>query len=227
MAQPLKSLQLVCLVYLMAASLPSVAADATMLKPPAGAKVAVVVFEDLAAPECAHAYPLVWDAAVAHKVPVMLFDFPLPRHNWAFEAAIWARYFDQTSTDLGNAFRKLIYANQAQITRETLQQWVQKFGDENQATVILPNDPSGQLAEKVKADFALGQRLGVEHSLTLWVVSNSGVSQPLVEEVKDRKQLNQMIEEMLKKAQSTSGKNISPKGAAPKKSLAKNMKKAG
>jgi hypothetical protein len=222
MLQPLRSLALTCLL---AASLPSAAVDASALKPPAGAKVAIVMFADLECPECAHAYPLIWNAASAHKIPVVLHDFPLPRHNWGFEAAVWARYFDQTSTDLGNAFRKFIYANQSQITRESLQQWVQKFGDDNKAPVTLPNDPDGRLAEQVKSDFALGQRIGIEHSLTLWVVSNSGVSQPLVEEIKDRAQLDQLIEDMLKKAQAASVKNI--KGAAPKKSLAKNTRKAG
>jgi protein-disulfide isomerase len=225
MLQPLRAFMLVCLL---AAALPTFAVDASVLKPPAGAKVAVVIFEDLQCPECAHAYPLVWDAAIAHKIPVVLHDFPLPRHNWAFDAAVWARYFDQTSVNLGNEFRKFIYANQPQITRDSLEQWVQKFGDENKAPVTLPNDPDGKLADKVKADFALGQRIGVEHSLTLWVVSNSGVSQPLVEEVKDRDQLNQLIEEMLKKAQAAPAKTISPKkGAAPKKSVATNTKKAG
>jgi protein-disulfide isomerase len=218
MLQPLRALML---LYLLAASLPLAAVDASVLKPPAGAKVAIVMFADLECPECARAYPLVWDAATAHKIPVVLHDFPLPRHNWAFDAAIWARYFDQTSINLGNEFRKFLYLNQAQITRDSLQQWVQKFGDENKAPITLPNDPDGKLADKVKADFALGQRIGVEHSLTLWVVSNSGVSQPLVEEVKDRDQLNQLIEDMLKKAQAASAKTISPKkGAAPKKSVA-------
>jgi protein-disulfide isomerase len=222
MLQPLSSLVLTCLL---AASLPSAAVDASAMRPPAGAKVAIVVFADLECPECAHAYPLVQDAASAHKIPIVLHDFPLPRHNWGFDAAVWARYFDQTSADLGSAFRKFIYANQSQITRENLQQWVQKFGDDNKATVTLPNDPQGKLAEQVKSDFALGQRIGIEHSLTLWVVSNSAVSQPLVEEIKDRAQLDQLIEDMLKKAQSASVKNM--KGAAPKKSLAKNTRKAG
>jgi protein-disulfide isomerase len=225
MLQPLRAFMLIGLV---AASLPLAAADASALKPPAGAKVAIVMFEDLQCPECARAYPLVWDVATAYKVPVVLHDFPLPRHNWAFDAAIWARYFDQTSLNLGNEFRKFLYANQAQITHDSLQQWVQKFGDENKAPVTLPNDPGGKLADKVKADFALGQRIGVEHSLTIWVVRNSGVSQPLVDEVKDRDQLNQLIDDMLKKAQVASAKTISPKkGAAPKKSVATNIKKAG
>lgn len=207
----------------------AVAADASLLKPPPGAKVAIVMFEDLECPECARAYPLVWAAAIAHKVPVVLLDFPLPRHNWSFEAAVWARYFDQTSANLGNEFRRFIYANQVQINKDNLQQWVLKFGDENKAPLPLAKDPDGKLAEKVRADYALGQRIGVEHTPTIWVISNGGVSQPLVEEVKDPDQLNQMVEGMLRKAPpARPAKSVSPQpGAAPKKSTAKNTRKAG
>lgn len=219
MFQPLRAL---VFTGLLTVSLPSIAVDASVLKPPAGAKVAVVVFADLQSPECARAFPAAWEAASAHKVPLVLHDFPLPRHNWAFDAAVWARYFDQTSTSLGNDFRKFIFANQSQITRESLQQWVQKFGEENKALVTLPNDADGRLAEKVKSDFALGQRIGVEHSFTLWVVSNNGVSQPMVDEIKDRSQLDQWIEGMLKKAQALPTKNALQKAASPKKGLAKN-----
>ncbi len=158
------------------------------------------MFEDLECPDCANAYPVVWEAANAHKIPVVLHDFPLPRHNWSFDAAVWARYFDSKSQKAGDDFRGFIFANQRQVTRENLRQWVQKFGDQNKIPVPLDNDPGGSLTEKVKADYALGQRLGVEHTPTIWVVGEGGVSQPFVEEVKDRAQLNQIIEDMLAKA---------------------------
>jgi protein-disulfide isomerase len=205
------------------------AADASLLKPPPGARVAVVVFEDLQCPECAHAYPLVMEAASARKVPVVLHDFPLPRHNWSFEAAVWARYFELTSAALGHEFRKFIYANQPQISKDNLLQWVKRFGDQNSALLPPAADPEGKLAEKVKADFALGQRLGVEHTPTIWVVGNNSSSPPLVEEVKDSEQVGQMIESMLKKAPpARPAPNVSPqKGPTPKKGSAKNIRKAG
>jgi|SRR5581483_8728361 len=193
----------ITLAVLSALAFSASAMDASVLKPPAGAKIAVVVFEDLECPECASAYPLVWQAADAHKVPVMLYDFPLPRHNWSFDAAVWARYFDTQDTKafkLGNEFRRYIFANQKQISRENLQQWVQRFAAEHEVTLPAINDPDGKLAARVKADFALGQQIGVEHTPTIWVISNSAVSPPLVEEVKDREQLSQMMDDMLKKA---------------------------
>jgi protein-disulfide isomerase len=205
------------------------AADATLLKPPRGAAVAIVMFEDLQCADCSKAFLAVWEAADTHKVPVVLRDFPLPMHNWAFDAAVWARYFDKTSADMGNDFRRFIYANQNQITRDNLPQWVQKFAAENQTAVPSDKDPEGKLADLVKADYLLGQRIGVEHTPTIWVVSNSGVSQPLVEEVKVREKLGQIIEDMLGKAQPVAAAKVnSPaKAAVRKKNIVKTPKKAG
>ncbi len=207
------------------------AADASSLKPPRGAKVAIVIFEDLQCPDCSRAYSMVWEVAAAHKVPVVPHDFPLPMHNWAFDAAVWARYFDQRSSDLGNDFRKFIFANQIQVSRENLLQWAQRFAGENKTAVPLDKDkdPDGKLAELVKADFALGQRIGVEHTPTVWVIGNGGVSQPLVEEVKDREKLGQMIEDMLGKAQpgSAATSSSATKAAVRKKITVKTPKKAG
>jgi len=207
------------------------ATDASSLKPPRGAKAAIVMFEDLQCPDCSRAYSMVWEVAAAHKVPVVLRDFPLPMHNWAFEAAVWARYFDHISSDLGNDFRKFIYANQIQVSRDNLPQWAQRFAGENKTAVPLDKDkdPDGKLSELVKADFALGQRIGVEHTPTIWVVGNGGVSQPLVEEVKDRDKLGQMIDDILSKAQAgpPATSNSAAKAAVRRKNTVKTPRKAG
>src|SRR6478672_2754119 len=224
-----QSLRMFVLAVLTAFSAAAFAADASLLKPPPGAKVAIVMFEDLQCPDCSRAYTMVMEEASAHKVPVVLHDFPLPMHNWAFDAAVWARYFDKTSADMGNEFRKFIYANQIQITRENLPQWAQKFAAQNKTAVPSDKDPDGKLADLVKADYLLGQRIGVEHTPTIWVVSNSGVSGPLVEDVKIREKLGQMIEDMFSKAQPVAAAKVnSPaKAAVRKKSIVKTPKKAG
>src|SRR5262245_48516685 len=149
---------------------PCLAADASSLKPPPGAKVAIVVFEDLQCPDCARAYPVVWETANAHKIPVVLHDFPLPRHNWSFDAAIWARYFDTKSEKLGNDFRGYVYRNQVQITPENLRQFVAKFAADNQVTLPFSVDPEGKLKALVQADYKLGQKIGIEHTPTIFVI---------------------------------------------------------
>ena len=183
----------------MAFSTSGFAADASSLKPPPGAKVAIVMFEDMECPDCARAYPVVWEQAKAHNIPVVLHDFPLSKHPWSFDAAVFARFFDTKSEKLGDDFRGYIFQNQPQITRDNLLQYVQKFADENKVPLPFAVDPLGKLKEKVQADYALGQRIGLEHTPTIFVIGNGGPSTPFVEVV-DRDQLSQIIEDMQKKA---------------------------
>lgn len=187
------------LIAAMALSTQGFSADASSLKPPPGAKVAIVMFEDLECPDCARAYPVVWEQARAHHVPVVLHDFPLSKHPWSFDAAVYARFFDTKSEKLGDDFRGYIFQNQPQITRDNLLQYVQKFADENKVPLPFAVDPLGKLKEKIQADYALGQRLGLEHTPTIFVIGNGGASTPFVEVV-DRDKLAQIIEDMQKKA---------------------------
>ena len=69
------------------------AADGSQLALPPGATVAIVVFEDLQCPDCARAHPGLLAASKASNVPLVIHDFPIPRHAWAFPAAVLARYF--------------------------------------------------------------------------------------------------------------------------------------
>src|SRR5580704_14600930 len=77
-------------------------ADTSMLKPPKGCKVAIIAFEDLECPQCAKAAPLLHEAAKKYNVPLVQYDFPLPMHNWSFEAAVNARFFDTKSKQIGD-----------------------------------------------------------------------------------------------------------------------------
>src|ERR1700756_5718607 len=142
----------------------SFAADGSSLKPPPGARVAIVVFEDLECPSCATAYPMIWEAAKAHNVPVELRDFPLDKHPWSFDAAVFARYFDTKSQKLGEDFRGYIYKNQTQIDKQNLRQYVDKFASENKSPIPFVLDPDGQLKAKIIADRNLGSQIGLQHT---------------------------------------------------------------
>jgi protein-disulfide isomerase len=54
----------------------------------------------------------------------------------------------------------------------------------------------GHLTEEVKADYALGQRIGIEHTPTIWIVTNAAHAPPFVEVV-DRSRLYQLIDQAL------------------------------
>ncbi|HET9743862.1 MAG TPA: thioredoxin domain-containing protein [Terriglobales bacterium] len=173
----------------------SFSADTSALRPPPGAKVAIVEFIDLQCPDCARANPLVKEAAKTYNIPVVRHDFPLPIHNWSFDAAVIAKYFDRQSKALGNGWRDYCFENQPAITPENLRSMAEKFASANHAVLPFVVDPDGKFAAEVKADFALGQRVGIEHTPTIYVVSNRTVGQPFVEVV-DRSKLYSIIDQM-------------------------------
>src|SRR4051812_24652660 len=72
---------------------------ASILRPPAGAKVALIVFEDLQCPDCARAAPVEAQAREKYKIPVVRYNYPLPQHNWSTDAAILAEYFETKSPE--------------------------------------------------------------------------------------------------------------------------------
>jgi protein-disulfide isomerase len=196
----------------------SFAADGSSLKPPPGARVAIVVFEDLECPSCAVAYPQFWEVANKYNVPLVLHDFPLAMHPWSFDAAVYARYFDTKSQKLGDDFRGYIFKNQTQIDKQNLPQYVDKFANENKAPLPFVFDPAGELKAKVIADRDLGTQIGLTGTPTIFVVGNGGAATPTVEVAfADRARLGPIVEEMLHKAPPAAP----AKKAAPKKGTAK------
>ena len=166
-----------------------------VLRPPKGAQVALVVFEDLQCPDCRRAAPLVAQAGQTYKIPVVRHDFPLPMHNWSFEAAILARYFDTHSKILGNAFRDSVFEHQLEITPDNLHGFAEKFASEHKVDLPFVVDPAGRLAALVIADRDLGKSINLQHTPTIFVVSNKRAGKPFVEVV-DRTQLYALIESM-------------------------------
>ncbi|MGH9602976.1 MAG: DsbA family protein [Terriglobales bacterium] len=198
MTQKLRTLA-VALSLVASVTLPAAAQDSSILKPPKGSKVALVVFEDLQCPDCRRAAPLLQEAMKAYKIPLVRYDFPLPMHNWAFDAHVMARWFDTKSKALGNEFREYIFEHQAQVTRENLRGYAQRFAAQKKLALPFLMDPTGALAAKVKADVNLGKRTGVSHTPTIYVVSESTTGKPFVEVV-DRSQLFALIDEMKRSA---------------------------
>ena len=190
-----KLLPILLLLCTIAAASPQDTPDA--LKPPKGAQVALVVFEDLECPDCRRAAPLVAQAGKTYNIPVIRHDFPLPFHNWSFEAAVLARYFDTHSKALGNEFRDSVFEHQLEITPDNLHAFAEKFATEHKVELPFVVDPTGKLAAMVKADRELGNSIGINHTPTIYVVSNKRAGKPFVEVV-DRSQLFALIDSMKK-----------------------------
>lgn len=186
-------------LFLMAALLSASAQDtpSTVLRPPKGATVAIVVFEDLQCPQCRRTAPLVEQAGKTYKIPVIRHDFPLPMHNWSYQAAVMARYFDTRSKALGNEFRDYIFSNQLEINPQNLRGYAEKFAAEHKVEFPFVIDPEGKLAAQVNADRDLGKAIKIDHTPTVYVVGNRRPDRPYVE-MKDSNQLYALIDTMMK-----------------------------
>jgi len=179
------------------------AGDTSALRPPKGAAVVLVAFEDLQCPDCADAEALLLEASAKYNVPLVRRDFPLPMHNWSFEAHVMARYFDtrteaksaKQALPLGEQFRRWVYANQSSINKDNLHGMAERFADQHGVELPAKYDPKGELKKLVMADYALGQQVGVIHTPTVFVVSVSQRGAPFVETL-DRDKLFAMIEQM-------------------------------
>lgn len=170
----------------------------SVLRPPKGTQVAIVVFEDLECPMCARMAPLVEQASKTYKIPVVRHDFPLgPMHPWSFQAAVMARYFDTHSKAVGNEFRDYIFANQLEINLQTLRTYMEKFAAAHKIDLPYVLDPGGKLAALVTADHDLGKGIKIDHTPTVYIVSSRNPNRPYVE-VKDNSQLYSTIDAVMK-----------------------------
>jgi len=165
----------------------------SVLRPPKGSPVALVVFEDLQCPQCARAAPLLNQASQTYKIPLVQHDFPLPMHNWSMNAAIIARYFDTHSKTLGNAFRDYVFEHQREILPDSLRSYAQKFATEHKVELPFVVDPAGKLSALVIADRDLGKSINLDHTPTIYIVTDKRTATPYLE-VKDLSQLYAMID---------------------------------
>jgi protein-disulfide isomerase len=198
----LSLMQLAAAAILLLFSSLSWGVDVSMLKPPKGSKVAIIVFEDLECPQCAKAAPMLKEAAEKYHVPLVQHDFPLRQHPWSYQAAVNARYFDSKSEKLGNEYRLYIFANQNSITKQNLQGVTEKWAEQHKVEFPFMVDPSGQFSGKVDADRQLGERIPLDHTPTVYIVNDSGRG-AAVTEVTDLSNLYQMLDDAVKQAGST------------------------
>ncbi len=192
-----------------------------ILRPPAGAKVALVEFADLECPDCARAAPLIEEAAKTYKIPAVVYDFPLPQHPWSFEASVIAHYLKTKSTPsnpLETKYRLFIYENQPAITPQNLRQYVDQFAKANNISIPFVVDPQGKFAANVRKDKDKGIAVNVQHTPTLYVVTAKTSGTPFVEVV-DRANLFAMIDQAIaetKNLPTPKGEAIAKKGSAKK-----------
>ncbi len=227
-ASPSRALRLVTVALLSLASLSVARAqnpgpgtrvqNVSALHPPAGARVAIVEFDDLQCPSCAAANPTLMQAANTYHIPWIRHDFLIPYHNWSRQAAINARFFDSRSKALGDDYRNQIFANQPSIYNpDSLRQFTEKFAQSHGISLPFAIDPQGQFAAAVDADSNLGKSTGIQSTPTIFVVTSGSKGPPWIE-VTDRSRLFQIIDQAL-------ADTPAPKSAPSKSTTASAAKK--
>src|SRR5574340_796342 len=137
-------------------------------------QVRVVAYEDLQCPDCA-AYRRMLDERLlpAYKDQVAFEhrDFPLAKHAWARQAAIAARFFQETSLEVAVDFRRHMFANIKQTTPDSFKDRLAEFAkqhgvDQAKATAALDEPRFKELVEK---DYQDGVARGVSKTPTVFV----------------------------------------------------------
>lgn len=147
--------------------------DTSVLKPVPGSAVSVLVFEDLGCPACARAHPIELAVAARDHVPLVRRDFPLVNHIWTFDGAVFARYLeDKVNPKAAADYRTDVFASQMQISsKDDLRQYNTRWMAKHNLPMPAVVDPTGALADKVKADYNLGMQLHVTLTPTVVVVT--------------------------------------------------------
>ncbi len=149
--------------------------DTALLKPPAGTKVAIIEYEDLECPACAHAFPLVHAAAAQYHTPIEEYDFQIPMHVWSHDAAIFAHYLKaKVSPELSEEFRREVFATQTRIaSKDDLHNFEQQFMSKAGKQIPFVVDPTGEYDREVNTTTAQGAKLGILHTPTIVVVTQN------------------------------------------------------
>ncbi|MDE1160840.1 MAG: thioredoxin domain-containing protein [Acidobacteriaceae bacterium] len=147
--------------------------DTSMLKPPAGAKVAILEWEDLECPACGHAFPIVHAALAHYHIPIVERDFPLNMHVWSKKAALYARYMhDKISPDFALEYRREVFASQFRISSmDDLENFTRQFMQKGGKQLPFVVDPDGKLQAEIDADYHLGEKLGISETPTIIVAT--------------------------------------------------------
>ena len=166
--------------------------DTSMFKPPAGAKLAVLEWEDLECPACAHAFPFVHSAVAQYKIPLVEYDFLIPGHIWSHQAALYSRYLkDKVSPEVATEYRRQVFAAQYRIaSQDDLMNFTKQFFAAHGKQMPFVVDPTGQLEREVQADDSLGKKMGLQYTPTIIVVTPNRWIQ-----VKDVSYMDQAIDQ--------------------------------
>ncbi len=156
------------------ASVAACATDMHLVEGSARSPVRVIVYEDLQCPDCAGFRAMLDEKLLPRYSSTVRFehrDFPLSKHAWARQAAIAARFFEETQPGLGLAYRRYALAHLSEITAANFNERLSRFAKDNGADRAQAVDALGdaRLAGLVEEDYREGVARGIARTPTVLV----------------------------------------------------------
>jgi protein-disulfide isomerase len=162
----------------------AVAATTDIVEGNPGAAVKVLIYGDLQCDYCQTLRTILDEKLLpkyGKEVAFIHRDFPLPRHKWAREAAMAARWVWEQNPRAGIVLRRELLSEQEHITEDSLKPWLIQFADRNklseQGIVAAMTDP--RLGAMVDADVQSGMVRGIKTVPTL-IVGGKTFSETIV-----------------------------------------------
>lgn len=142
--------------------------------------VRVLIYEDLQCPDCSVFRKALDERLLPRYRTSIAFehrDFPLPKHTWAKEAAVAARYFQALNPKLAADFRRTVQGNLGKVNSEGFRSSLIEFCrdrqlDTDKALAALNNST---YAQAVEADYQAGVAAGIRRTPTVIVGGTSFV----------------------------------------------------
>jgi len=150
--------------------------------------VRVVIYGDLQCSDCAHFRGMLDQRILPRYGSRVVFihrDFPLPKHDWARQAAIAGRWVYEHDPKLGIVFRREIMSEQDNINPQNLKAWLIDFAARNKLDQkgILDSLDDQRLATLVDQDYQGAVARGVSKTPTVYVGGQAFVENIIYEDI--------------------------------------------
>lgn len=135
-------------------------------------KLRVIVYQDLECPDCAQWHQVFKSQIIPRfgkQVGFEFRDYPLPQHQWSFNASVLARYFDTHGLKIGMAWRDYCFTHQNDLTPANLMDTAARFARPYGITRAQLDDAfaNPDLFALVQADQRRGNHDNVQHTPTV------------------------------------------------------------
>jgi protein-disulfide isomerase len=131
--------------------------------------VRVIAFDDLQCSDCAAYRRMLDDSLLPRYGREVAFEnreFPLPKHEWARDAAIAVVYFASISGQLAVAFRRYCFGAQREVSKDNIRDRISEFALLH--GLEYPSDEPS-FAAQVDSDYREGLARGVQRTPTVFI----------------------------------------------------------